>query len=297
MTARHASMFEMLGNFSFGDYFKDGAVDYAWEFVTEHLRLRPDAAVGHGVRGRPGPRARGGRGRRRRRGCGRASRASGSSRSRARTTSGGPPATPARAGPARSSTTTAAPSTAAGSPTAGRTASAATATSSSGTSSSWSSTSRADGSLTPLPKQNIDTGMGLERGAMLLQGVDSIFDTDGFRLIMDWIASESGVAYGTSRRGDEGAPRALRPRPRRDVPRRRGHDAVERGSRLRPAPPHPPLGRAGAADRPPGGLPAARGSSSSRSGRGTRRSSRTRPRSSASCAPRRSASARRSSGA
>ena len=48
-----------------------------------------------------------------------------------------------------------------------------------------------DGTLTPLPKQNIDTGLGLERGAMLLQEVDSIFDTDGFRLIMDWI--ERGV--------------------------------------------------------------------------------------------------------
>ena len=56
----------------------------------------------------------------------------------------------------------------------------------------------ADGTVTPLPKQNIDTGMGLERCAMLVQEADSIFDTDGFRLIMDWIEQESGVHYGAS---------------------------------------------------------------------------------------------------
>jgi alanyl-tRNA synthetase len=54
----------------------------------------------------------------------------------------------------------------------------------------------ADGSLTPLPKQNIDTGLGLERGARILQQVDSVYDTDGYQAIMAWIAEQSGVAYG-----------------------------------------------------------------------------------------------------
>ncbi len=57
---------------------------------------------------------------------------------------------------------------------------------------------RADGTLTPLPAQNIDTGMGLERAARILQNVPSVYDTDGFQHIMEWIAAESGVAYGDS---------------------------------------------------------------------------------------------------
>src|SRR3984885_1258330 len=60
----------------------------------------------------------------------------------------------------------------------------------------------ADGSLTELPHKNIDTGAGLERILPLLQGIDSIFDTDLFLPIIDEEASICGIAYGQDAKTD-----------------------------------------------------------------------------------------------
>lgn len=59
-----------------------------------------------------------------------------------------------------------------------------------------------EGTLTPLPKQNIDTGMGLERVAAILQGVQSNFETDVLRSIMSVAEEVAGVSYGRSEKTD-----------------------------------------------------------------------------------------------
>ena len=189
-TERHCSFFEMLGNFSFGDYFKDEAIDYAWDFVTRVMGLEPErlwATVHEGdpvleldedsvaidawgrvgvpperiVRlgkdnfwqaGETGP-------------CGQCSEIFFDRGEQY----------------------------ACGDPTCGP-----------GHCDRYMEIYnlvfmeydlQPGNVLTRLPNQNVDTGLGLERTACVLQGVDSVFDTDGFRLIMDWVAAESGVAY------------------------------------------------------------------------------------------------------
>jgi alanyl-tRNA synthetase len=196
LDGHHCTFFEMLGNFSFGQYFKDGAIEFAREFVQEHmqldwdrvwvtvhagdpvLKLGPDEVaielwqrVGMPMErivplpssenfwsvGGPGP-------------CGPDSEiywdwgeAYGC---------GEPDCAPACTRCDRFLEF-------------------------------WnlvfmSYEQHADGTLTPLPKQNIDTGLGLERGAAILQDVRSVYETDGYQRIMEWIAAQSGVAYGDS---------------------------------------------------------------------------------------------------
>jgi alanyl-tRNA synthetase len=59
-----------------------------------------------------------------------------------------------------------------------------------------------DGQRTPLPRPNIDTGMGLERTSALMQGVFSVYETDLFRPIIDEVAGLAGLAFGQDERRD-----------------------------------------------------------------------------------------------
>ncbi len=59
------------------------------------------------------------------------------------------------------------------------------------------------GKRTPLPRPNIDTGMGLERAAMILQGVPSIYETDLFQPIVQRVCQLAGKTYGQDAETDE----------------------------------------------------------------------------------------------
>jgi alanyl-tRNA synthetase len=63
-----------------------------------------------------------------------------------------------------------------------------------------------DGTRTPLPRQHVDTGMGLERLAMVMQQVESVYDIDLYQAIIQHVARLAGVTYGADPETD----RALR---------------------------------------------------------------------------------------
>ena len=200
-TDRHNSFFEMMGNFSFGDYFKDEAVDYAWEWVTTVLELDPARLWATVHEGDPA-----------------LDLGEDSVAIEAWKRVGVPEERIVRLG--KDNFWQAAETGpcgqcseifydrgeqhACGDPNCGP-----------GHCDRYMEIYnlvfmeydlRPGNVLERLPSQNVDTGMGLERTACVLQGVDSNFDTDGFRVIMDWVERESGVGY----RDSEAATKAHR---------------------------------------------------------------------------------------
>jgi alanyl-tRNA synthetase len=180
-TARHLTFFEMLGNFSFGDYFKERAIELAWNLITKDFGLKKDKllvtiyhnddeAAGHWKKiagfsddriiriatsdnfwamGETGP-------------CGPCSEIF---IDRGEHIWGGPPGSPEEDGDRFLEF--------------------------------WNLVFMQFDQVTkeervPLPRPSIDTGMGLERMAAILQGVDSVFETDLFRHLIDGAASALG---------------------------------------------------------------------------------------------------------
>ena len=197
-TARHLTFFEMLGNFSIGDYFKDDAIRFGWEVSTEVFGLDPEKiwiTVFEGMEGVPGD-----------------------DEALERWVEMGVPRERIqrlgeadnfwKAGP----TGPCGPNTELyldrgpefgpeGGPAAGGDRYLEY----------WNLVfmqydRAADGSLSPLPAKNIDTGAGLERLAAILQDVPSVFETDGFRPLIAWAEGASRRRYGADPRDD----RALR---------------------------------------------------------------------------------------
>ena len=186
-TARHHTFFEMLGNFSFGDYFKREAIHYAWNFVTGTLGIPKDrlwvtvfeedeeaeriwveeigvdptrctrmgASSNFWSMGETGP-------------CGPCTEIF---YDHGADVAGGPPGTPEEDGDRYVEI--------------------------------WNLVfmqydRSADGVLVPLPKPSVDTGMGLERVAAVMQGVHSNYDIDLFKALIAAAAEVTGSLDGQS---------------------------------------------------------------------------------------------------
>jgi alanyl-tRNA synthetase len=195
LDGHHLTFFEMLGNFSFGQYFKEGAIDLAWEFVFDHMKIDFDRFWVSVFAGDPEL------------GLGEDEEAI-----RLWEAKGLPPERIVRLGRADNFWSVGGPGPC-GPDTElfydrGEGVGCGRAECAPGCECErylefWNLVFmeyelHPDGRVTPLPKQNVDTGMGLERSASILQGVLSVYETDGYQAIMEWIARDSGVAYGES---------------------------------------------------------------------------------------------------
>ncbi len=236
-TKRHHTFFEMLGNFSFGDYFKREAIAYAWEFVTsaEGLGIEPDRlrvtvhhtddeAQGSLAELTPLPADRIYRTRR---------QGQLLADGRHRTV---------RTVLARFSSTLTGPRN------------AGAVTTSQQDFEELSEAGRfveiwnlvfmqfdrsADGTMVPLPKPSVDTGAGLDRIASVMQGYDDIFHSDAVRALIARVEEVVGqrISRRTRRRGRL-VPRARRSRARSVVPAARRRVPEQRGTGFR-APSNP----------------------------------------------------------
>ena len=223
-TGRHHTFFEMLGNFSFGDYFKDEAIAFAWELVTDREKgygLDPerlwatvytDDDEAARLWERHLPAARGSCASARRRTSGRWGRRAPAARARSSTTSGARTSRATRPdlvnGPGDD------------------------------TLEIWNLVFMqferdASGKMTPLPRPSVDTGAGLERLTRDPPGRQQQLRHGPLRADPRAASSElSGQTYrGGMAPGGRALPRHRRPRPRRDDAHRRRRPAVERGAR------------------------------------------------------------------
>ncbi|UWG95758.1 alanine--tRNA ligase [Dehalobacter sp. DCM] len=188
-TARHHTFFEMLGNFSFGDYFKADAIPWAWEYITELLQIPtdklwvtvyPDDDEARAIWIKAGV-------------------------SQERIVAdpenfwAAGPVGPC--GPCSEIYVDLGTSRGCGKPD------CAIGCDCDRFLEIWNLVFMQyfrdeQGTLAPLPKQNIDTGMGLERIASVIQGVESNFDTDLFMPIIKKTAEIAGVKYKTDPKTD-----------------------------------------------------------------------------------------------
>jgi alanyl-tRNA synthetase len=194
-TARHLTFFEMMGNFSFGDYFKEGAIAYAWELTTAGWGIDPARLWITVYEGAPGVPA--------------------DEEAAALWLQTGVPADRIvrlgednfwKAGP----TGPCGPCSelfydrgeghGCGRPLGQGPADCGPQCDCDRVLEFWNLVfmqydRTADGDLTPLPKPSIDTGAGVERVSALLQGVHSVYETDGFQTIIAAVEGWSGARY------------------------------------------------------------------------------------------------------